>query len=149
IWIDNLFTLIKLLERLRQEGIGGAGTIRTRFSYKLMNIKLYHTDNLQWGELYYDLSKNKTVLQAAWKDAQVVLFTNTVAKPEKFIEREQKRPAKTATNAKYTRLIFGDLVVKVLKIPLFIDLYNHYMNGVDQFDQSTSYYSTQRVKRKT
>ena len=29
IWIDNLFTSVKLLERLRQEGIGGAGTVRT------------------------------------------------------------------------------------------------------------------------
>ena len=34
-----------------------------------MDIKLYHTDDLQWGELYWDVLKKKTVLQAAWKDA--------------------------------------------------------------------------------
>lgn len=122
---------------------------KERFSQTLMNIKLYHTDKLQWGELYWDVSRNKTVLQAAWKDAQVVLFASTVARPEESIERERKRPSKTSTNAKCTRLVFGDLAVKVLAIPLFIDLYNHFMNGVDRFDQCVSYYSTQRVKRKT
>ena len=29
IWMDNLFTTIKLLERLRREGVGRAGTVRT------------------------------------------------------------------------------------------------------------------------
>ncbi|KAF2180499.1 hypothetical protein K469DRAFT_459467, partial [Zopfia rhizophila CBS 207.26] len=108
-----------------------------------------HTNDLQWGELYYDVSDNKTVLQFAWKDAQVVLFASTVARPEETVERERKRPAKTSTNAKCTRLVFGDLAVKVLSIPVFIDLYNYFMNGVDRFDQSTSYYSTLRAKRKT
>ena len=116
---------------------------------KLIDIKLYHTDDLQWGELYWDVSKKKTVLQAAWKDAQVVLFASTVANPEDTIERERKRPSKTSTNSACTRLVFGDLAVKVLQIPLFIDLYNHFMNGVDRFNQSTLYYSTQRAKRKT
>lgn len=252
VWVDNLFSSVKLFERLRREGIGAAGTVRTSrtkreedldrkeskkqsgvvkrrrgrprknaatgnmgnssqnsqvssqnpsqdhqnlptpepsqeplglsgnliqngqfysevlsqstqfpaqdpppnctkepFSQKLMNIKLYHTDDLQWGELYWDVSKNKTVLQAAWKDAQVVLFASTVARPGESIMRERKRPAKTSTNSACTRLVFGDLAVKVLPIPLFIDLYNHFMNGVDRFDQTTSYYSTQRAKRKT
>ena len=29
IWLDNLFTSVKLLTRLRELGIGGAGTVRT------------------------------------------------------------------------------------------------------------------------
>jgi len=29
VWVDNLFSSIKLFERLREEGIGAAGTIRT------------------------------------------------------------------------------------------------------------------------
>ncbi|KAF2179604.1 hypothetical protein K469DRAFT_595609 [Zopfia rhizophila CBS 207.26] len=114
-----------------------------------MNIKLYHTDDLEWGELYWDISKKKTVLQAAWKNAQVVLFGSTVAKPNEFVERERKRPVKTSTNAACTRLVFDDLAVKVLRIPLFIDIYNHFMSDVDRFDECTSYYSTQRAKRKT
>ncbi|KAF2183458.1 hypothetical protein K469DRAFT_582850, partial [Zopfia rhizophila CBS 207.26] len=64
----------------------------------------------------------------------VVLFASTVAQPKEIVERERKRPAKTSTNAKYIRLVFGDLAVKVLSIPVFINLYNHFMNGVDCFD---------------
>ncbi|KAF2175847.1 hypothetical protein K469DRAFT_609391, partial [Zopfia rhizophila CBS 207.26] len=79
----------------------------------------------------------------------VVLFASTVAQPEETVKRERKRPAKTSTNAKYTRLVFRDLAVKALSIPVFINLYNHFMNGVDRFDQSTSYYSTLKAKRKT
>ena len=29
VWVDNLFSLIRLFERLREEGIGAAGTVRT------------------------------------------------------------------------------------------------------------------------
>ena len=29
VWLDNLFTSVKLLTRLRELGIGGAGTVRT------------------------------------------------------------------------------------------------------------------------
>ncbi|KAF2177224.1 hypothetical protein K469DRAFT_531974, partial [Zopfia rhizophila CBS 207.26] len=79
----------------------------------------------------------------------VILFASTVARPEETVERERKRPARTSTNAKCTRPVFGDLAVKVLEILVFINLYNHFMNGVDHFDQSVSYYATQRVKRKT
>ena len=45
--------------------------------------------------------------------------------------------------------IFGSDVVKELWIPLFIDLYNHYMKGVDTADQIRSYYSSLRRYRKT
>jgi hypothetical protein len=29
VWLDNLFTSVKLLNQLRQEGIGAVGTVRT------------------------------------------------------------------------------------------------------------------------
>lgn len=35
-----------------------------------------------------------------------------------------------------------------LSIPQFIDMYNHYMNGVDNADQLRSYYRTQRTHNK-
>ena len=74
------------------------------------------------------------MLQAAWKDTQVVLFASTITRLGESIIRGRKRPAKTLTNSAYTRLVFGNLAVKVLPIPLFIDLYNHFMNGVDRFN---------------
>ena len=42
-----------------------------------------------------------------------------------------RRPAKTAMNARTSRAIFGELVIKELEIPVFIDMYNYYMNGVE------------------
>jgi len=102
---------------------------------------------LPWGELY--LVSDGEVLQAAWKDQNVVLFMTTVSNGVEKILRLRRRPPKTATNAKTSRIIFGDLPVLALLIPRFIDDYNHFMGGVDQADQLRSYYGTQRTHRKT
>ena len=63
--------------------------------------------------------------------------------------RQRRRPSKTATNARTSRAIFGDLAVKELSIPAFIDMYNHFMNGVDLADQLRSYHNAQRAHLKT
>jgi len=47
-----------------------------------------------------------------------------VDKAEDFREKKRKRPAKTSTNGRLVRGIFGDLPVKELPIPCFIDDYN-------------------------
>jgi len=39
--------------------------------------------------------------------------------------------------------------MKELSIPQFIDMYNHFMGGVDQADQLRSYYNTQRTHLKS
>ena len=79
----------------------------------------------------------------------MVLFMITVHTGKKKVQRLRKRPAKTSTNARTSRAPFGDLTVKKLDIPDFIDLYNHFMNGVDVADQLRCYYDTQRVHLKT
>ena len=48
-----------------------------------------------------------------------------------------------------TRKVFGDKVVKTLRIPTFIFYYNLYMGGVDIADQLRSYFNTQRTYQKT
>ena len=48
-----------------------------------------------------------------------------------------------------TRKVFGDEVVKALRIPTFIFYYNLYMGSVDIADQLRSYFNTQRTHRKT
>jgi len=107
VWLDNLFTSVKLLTRLREEGIGGAGTVRTtrtkreelgdsegdilinarggkkkipteQIDERLSYLKLHHTAQLPWGVLYGATSKDSKVMEFAWKDAQVVLFMSTV-----------------------------------------------------------------------
>ena len=88
-------------------------------------------------------------MEFAWKDQNVVLFMSTVSKPQDTVTRLRRRPAKTVTNARTSRAIFGEMTTKELDIPRFIDIYNHYMNGVDNADQLRCYYSTQRVHYKT
>lgn len=178
VWLDNLFTSVKLLTRLRGLGIGGAGTVRTtktkreelgdsegdilinsggskkkipteQIDERLSHLKLHHTAQLPWGVLYGATSKDSNVMEFAWKDAQVVLFMSTVNDGQKSIITSRRRPALTGSSAKQTRKVFGNAVVKDLPIPTFINDYNHYMLGVDLADQRRSYYNTQRPHMKT
>ena len=73
----------------------------------------------------------------------------TVHSGKDFVDRARRPPADTATNARTSRLLFGDVAVKKLAIPQFIDMYNHFMGGVDQADQLRSYYTTQHRHNKT
>ena len=90
------------------------------------------------------VSNDGEVFQMAWKDQAMVLFMSTVSDGTKKIVRRRRRPAKSATNARTSRIVFGDAVVKDLAIPDYIDMYNHFMNGVDIADQLRSYYNTQK-----
>ena len=110
VWLNNLFTSIKLLCRLRQLGIRGAGTIRTtktrrkelkdnrqkrgqekeqekgqtispteQINRQLVDLKLLHQSQIEWGTLYRRLSEDGTVIEFAWKDANIVLFMSTIS----------------------------------------------------------------------
>uniref|UniRef100_U9TZ45 Piggybac transposable element-derived protein 4-like n=1 Tax=Rhizophagus irregularis (strain DAOM 181602 / DAOM 197198 / MUCL 43194) TaxID=747089 RepID=U9TZ45_RHIID len=54
---------------------------------------------------------------------------------ENRIERIRRRPRETSTNATKVRAIFGSTSKKSLPIPVVIDDYNHFMDGVDITDQ--------------
>ena len=53
----------------------------------------------------------------------------------KKITRNRKRPKKTSTNFIIAKEIFNKQYRKKLKIPLFINCYNHYINLVDIINQ--------------
>ena len=89
------------------------------------------------------VSEDGEVFQIAWKDQAMALFMSSVSDGTKKIVHQRRRPAKTATNAHTSRLVFGDAVVKDLTISNYIDMYNHFANGVDISDQLRSYYNTQ------
>ena len=171
IWLDNLFTSASLLTELKKEGFGGAGTVHIAKTAReedeaivgttkqrqrakkeqnrgldrcLSELKLRHSLQIPWGEEYAMVSADGEVFQVAWKDQAIVLFISTVSDSTKRIVRQRRRPAKTATNARTSRMVFGDAVVKNLAIPDYIDMYNHFMNGVDIADQLRSYYNTQK-----
>ena len=178
IWVDNLFTSCRLLSRLKQFGIAAAGTVRNAptkresiekqcgtaqqkqqmkqqknqnrgFSSSLLGLKNEFDAQIPWGTLYSDITPDYSdVLQVAWKDQSTVLFMSTFHDGQGQITRRRKRPAATATNAKTSRAVFGNEPTKDLEIPIFIDDYNHHMNGVDQADQLRGTYDIQRSHNK-
>ena len=78
-----------------------------------------------------------------------MLFMSTVSTERETVKRTRRHPSKTATNARTSRAVFEDSSTKVLAIPEFIDLYNHFMNDVNRADQLRCYYDTQHTHNKT
>jgi hypothetical protein len=60
----------------------------------------------------------------------------------------RRQPKKTSTNAKTTRVPFGDQPTKELEIPKVYHEYNHKMLEVNMADQLASSNSSQRRIRK-
>ena len=48
----------------------------------LINLKLHYNNQIKWGKLYAEVSKDGQVIELTWKDAQVVLFMSTVGDGE-------------------------------------------------------------------
>jgi hypothetical protein len=113
---------------------------------KLTELKIKWSNHIAWGKLYGCLSPDQKVLQLAWKDAQMVLFMTTVVDARTTISRVRKRPN---GGDKWIKAEFGDQAFKSLNIPEFIDMYNHFMNGVDRADQIRTYYRTNRRNYRT
>ena len=87
VWLNNLFTSVRLLQRLQAEGIGAAGTIRTvrtkrkeqegkdhdggdancqpkeQISPTLVDLKLYYNNQIKWGKLYIEVLKDGQVME--------------------------------------------------------------------------------------
>ena len=84
-------------------------------------------------------------MQYIWKDQNVVLFMNTISNDQKNVKCFRRKSTKIVTNAHISRAIFGDSPIKEFEIPVFIDIYNHYMNEVDNADQLRNYYSIQQM----
>ncbi|KAF2240275.1 hypothetical protein BU26DRAFT_410770, partial [Trematosphaeria pertusa] len=99
-------------------------------------------------EIRWALSASKEVLEAAWRDNQVVLFASTVADPAQYIEKLRRRSKTASNNKKIFSDAFGNEPVKLLGIPTMIDDYNTHKSEVDRFDQCKSYYSVQQAKRR-
>src|SRR5947199_9913828 len=114
---------------LRALALGYART-EVNKSPSLLRIK-NHNRLYLWDSCVAHVVEN--VLCFMWQDNNAVLGVTTahsLHRPEEdTIIRDRKRPKLTSTNARITRPIFGDLLRKQLLIPLFIDDYNHHMNG--------------------
>ena len=125
--MNNYFTLIPLFTELQACKFGTVGTTRLhkQFPSELSIIKKRFAKKLEWNTLLAAVVND--ILCLAWQDNNIVLGlsnVHTVDKAEDFREKKRKRPAKTLTNGRLVRGVFGDLLVKELLIPCFINDYN-------------------------
>ncbi len=60
------------------------------------------------------------------------------------MEKKRRRPAKTSTNGRLVREVFGNDSVKELRIPYFINDYNQHMGGIDLANQFREAYKTHK-----
>jgi hypothetical protein len=147
IYLDNYFTSVPLFSELRACKFGAVGTTRPHklFPSDLSAIKNRFAKKLEWNTLLAAVVQDTLCL--AWQDNSIVLGLSnihTVDKAEDFRAKERKRPAKTSTNGRIVRDVFGDLPIKELKIPCFIDDYNQNMGGVDLANQFREAYETHK-----
>ena len=148
IYLDNYFTSVPLFSELRACNFGAVGTTRPHkeFPSELVELKARFATKLEWNTLLAAVVGD--VLCLAWQDNNIVLALSnihTVHRAEDFRERQRKRPAKTSTNGRIVRKVFGDQYSKELNIPCFIDDYNHNMGGVDLANQFRESYETHRA----
>ena len=141
-----------LFSELRACKFGAVGTTRPHkeFPAELKELKERFSTKLEWNTLLTAVIQD--TLYLAWQDNNIVLALSnihTVDKAEDFWETVRKRPAKTSTNGRIVRRVFGDDHKKKLQIPCFIDDYNHHMGGVDLANQFRESCETHRPTFRT
>jgi hypothetical protein len=152
IYMDNYFTSIPLFTELRSCKFGAVGTTRPHkeFPEGMVELKNRFSTKLNWNTLVATVVQDTLCL--AWQDNNIVLAlsnVHTVNKAEDFRAKERKRPAKTSTNGRIVRAVFGDSAVKELLIPCFIINYNQYIGGVDLANQYREVYETHKPTFRT
>jgi hypothetical protein len=137
--MDNYFNSVALFNHLYNHRYGACGTARPTSGLPLLLQELReHAKGLSWGTLYALPVSN--VLCLAWQDNNIVLGLSTLHSADSFVSCKRRRPGKTSTNGAIARRVFGKEVIKELEIPIFINDYNYYMNGVDLANQYRSSY---------
>ena len=144
VFMDNLFSSIKLFSMMRDKGIGCVGTTRANSAGfpKQLKVRGREHKHLEWdtiGSVVVD-----KVNCVAWVDNNAVLMLTTIHQVgnDHTVKRLRRRPRETSTNGRKVREVFGENATKVLPIPVLIDDYNRYMGSVDIADQLHATYST-------
>ena len=78
-----------------------------------------------------------------------MLFMITILNDRKTVNRLRRRSAKTVINIRTFRTMFEDQTRKELPILEFINMYNYYINEMNNADQLRCYYTIQRVHYKS
>jgi hypothetical protein len=117
IYIDNYFTSVPLFSELRACQFSTTGTTRLykELPSKLKELKERFSTKLPWNTLLAKVVDN--TLYLAWQDNNIVLALSnihTVHNTDDFKDKVRKRPAKTLTNKRIVRQIFGEESTKQL-----------------------------------
>ena len=110
---------------------------------KFKELKKRFSKKLKWNTLLVKVVDNTLCL--AQQDNNIFLALSnihTVYNIKDFCERVRKRPAIILTNKRIVRQVFKDVPTKELRIPCFINDYNHYIRGVDLANQFKELYET-------
>jgi hypothetical protein len=138
IYMDNLFTTVNLLEILRQNNIGGAGTTRIHNFPK--SLQKLDEKTSRWNDLAgAAASDSDLVAGMEWHDQRVVKMLTTVHDISKRVPGIRKQPKATSTNGRKMREAFTAPVMDAL-IPDIINAYNFSKGGVDNADQVINKY---------
>ncbi|KZL82358.1 hypothetical protein CI238_13322, partial [Colletotrichum incanum] len=152
VYLNNLFSSVRLFRALRKIQVGASGTCRkdSGIDKKLVAEKEAEVQGIAWGTIHCIPTSDGEVNQFSWKDNALVLFLTTVfrATDKEQVIRARRRPAGETAAKRAARQVFGPDVRKNLPIPIAIDEYNHKMGGVDISDQMRSYYQYCRPIRR-
>ena len=130
IYCDNLFTSIPLVKDLLANKTYCNGTMRANKKYLPDGVKQPGRMVRGGHKSFQDGSSN--LVATVWQDNEVVRLVSTNSKPSNILQANRR---------------LGHDVIQVNQ-PENIQLYNKYMNGVDQHDQMRMKYNVGRFSRK-
>ena len=139
VYLDNLFTNIKLLKYGRERGWGATGTCTAKSGilkkFSQMKAEDAKKDEIPWGKLWVAATPDNLINMMAWKDNALVLSMSTASDALNRVKKLRKRPSETSSAAKTARVPFGTHARAWLEIPEYEDLYNLEMGAIDRGNQ--------------
>ncbi|KAH9208529.1 hypothetical protein DL95DRAFT_241383, partial [Leptodontidium sp. 2 PMI_412] len=104
VYLNNLFTNIKLLQYGKERRWEATGTCTAKSSilkrFTKMKAQDIKKDEIPWGTLYIEVTKDNLINIIAWKDNTLVLSISTHSNAERKVLRLRKRPSETSSAAK-------------------------------------------------
>ena len=132
-----VFTLPKIIERLRNMDMSVVGTARFKRNWPQKEIREVTMEKSNFNDFFWSVDEHGTLI-ARWVDNGLVFCVTILHKINNTVKRLRKRPRKTINNRRHVDKIWGDEGTKEIYIPTLIDDYSHWMSGVDVADQRIS-----------
>lgn len=126
IYGDRFFSSLKLVHRLRQNGIGYTGTIKYNRIEKCTISDAKSMEKKKRGYFEYCSDVRNDITVTAWHDNRIVLTVSSCDS--------------TCPEKKVDRWISSEKKKMAVNQPLVVSQYNKFMGGVDRMDQNIDNY---------